>query len=64
MHGVWTIGGLQFAGRLAVVLAVFTRNVPPFETVTLSSKTTLPPENVTVTPLLMTKPLLPFVHLT
>jgi hypothetical protein len=64
MHGVCTAGGVQLDDSAPDVFAVLKLIVPPFEMVTLSSNTTLPPENVMVTPLFTTKPLLPLVHLT
>src|SRR5262245_5302976 len=55
--------GLLLLG-VASVGSVLMFRVPPFETVTLSSNTTLPPRKVTETPPFTTKPLLPRVHFT
>ena len=60
MQGACTVGGTHDDGSPAVfVFAVLKFRVPPVDTLTLSSKTTLPPAKVMFTPLLTVKPLLP-----
>ena len=65
MQGVCTLGGTHDNDSPAVLVFVVSKfRVPPVDTVTLSSKTTLPPAKVMFTPLLTVKPLLPRVQAT
>ena len=61
MQGVVTLGGRQLAVRVGAGFAVLRLRAPPFIE-SPPSKTTLPPENVTVVPLPMDRPPLQSTH--